>query len=83
MSATAGAGKALVRLSSVPIDLRVEVADKIISRGGLRGMDALAYMLAARHPLQDPLIAVPVEKANRVLRERKQPLGSLPPVWTW
>ncbi len=76
-------GKVLVRLSDVHRDLRMRVADEIIRRGKLRGFDAAAMSLAAFAPLENPRIVVSAEKAERVLRERKVPLGKTPEVWRY
>lgn len=81
--ASTEAGLVTVRLSEIDRDLRMEVADTIIRRGGLRGIDATDYALAAYAPEQDPEIEVPAEKAYRVLVDRRPALGSTPEVWKW
>lgn len=78
-----GNGRVLVRLSAVPRDLRVEVADAIIRRGRLRGFDAAELLIFADRPVQNPSLLVPVDKADRVLRDGKLPRGSMPPVWNY
>lgn len=79
----AGGKVVVVRLADVDRGLRMKVADEIIRRGKLRGMDAAAIALAAFAPLENPAIVVDAEKARRVLVDRKIALGSMPQVWTW
>lgn len=68
--------RVLVRLSDVPVDLRLEVADTLIEKGRLRGDDAIALKAAALVPVHDPVAWVPWEKARLVLREGRLPTGS-------
>lgn len=67
-----------VRLSQVCKTLRVQVAEEIIKRGGLRGLDAAVMAMAGYRPEEDPVLWVPVEKADRVLREQRRPPGQTP-----
>jgi hypothetical protein len=78
-----GAGRVVVRLSEVDQHLREKVAEEIIRRGRLSGLDAVAFAFAASHPAHDPEIEVDGEKAFRVLVERKQPRGQGVRVWEW
>jgi hypothetical protein len=73
----------IVRLSDVPKQLREKVADTIIRRGRLAGMDALEFGIAKMARRQDPVLRVPAWKAELVLREAKQPPGDMPKVWDW
>lgn len=76
------AGTIVVRLSAVPPALRMEVAEKIVVRGRLRGTAAAELYLAAHRPLLDPAITVTREKADLVLAG-KLPRGQMPKVWKW
>jgi hypothetical protein len=79
-SSPEGAAMVVVRLSSVPRDLRVEVAEKLIEKNGLPFSEAILLKMAALNPKQDPEIVVTPEKAERVLAGR-QPVG--PGEWQW
>lgn len=75
--------RVLVRLSDVPRDLRVAVADTIIEKGKLRGIEAADLMLVAYSGKPDAKIFVSPEKADRVIRQGKQPQGGNLKVWAW
>lgn len=76
-------GTVIVRLSSVSRDLRVQVAEQIIERGRLRGIDAFDLMAVAYSAKPDATITVSAEKARRVLDDGKLPAGPMPRVWAW
>jgi hypothetical protein len=70
-----------VRLSQVPQELRRQVADIVIEKTGLAGVQALEVQLRAFTPRQDPSIFVPAEKAELVLAGRL-PTGGWHGKWT-
>lgn len=63
-----GAGTVIVRLSDVPVDVRLRAADRIIRREKLQGLEALEIGMAARMPRHDPRLRVSKAEADRVLR---------------
>ncbi len=71
-------GKVLVRLADIDVDLRMKVADHLIRTGRLRGVQAMLLSMAADQPVQNPMLRVSAEKANRVLRDGKLPIGAFP-----
>jgi hypothetical protein len=75
--------RVLVRLSDVPLPLRITVAEEVVRRGKLRGLEALTMMMAAQAPSRATMLYVPAPKAERVLREGRRPLGATPAVWSW
>lgn len=83
MAVMPGRATVIVRLSDVPLDLRMKVADQIVKRGALRGLEAAELMLAAHRPVENPILRVTPDKATRVIKDGRLPLGDMPKVWTW
>lgn len=78
---TVGRESIVVRLADVPIDLREQVAEKLIARAGLSGVDELEMRLAAIRPVENPELTVAVDKAEMVVLRGRQPTGA--GVWAW
>lgn len=60
-------GWVLVRLSQVPIPVRMAAAEKLIRKDGLRELDATEIRLAAFAPVQDPEMLVDADEYKAVL----------------
>ena len=67
----------IVRLSDVPPRLRQTVADELVRREKLRGLEAAEMFLAA-YEAPSAQLRVPAWKAELVLREGKRPPGQTP-----
>ena len=69
---------AVVRLSDVPKDLRLEAASRAAKKWGLRGIPYLELMMVAETASPDCKLTVDEAKAHRVLVEKKFPPGAIP-----
>lgn len=62
-----GQARMIVRLSQVPVQKRLQVANRMIRLEGLVGVPALDLLMAATEPRQDPALFVPTQTALRIL----------------
>jgi len=61
------AGLVPVRLSQVPLELRLSMAHDLAARWRLRGMDYAVFLLAAQRPVDDPELWVTWDARESVL----------------
>lgn len=67
-----GAATVTVRLSDVPLQVRVRVANRMIRVEGLEKVDAIDLQIAALNPRQNPAIEVTVEAFEKAVRPWKR-----------